>query len=384
VQPLPELFFAGFLGIWASVALAKLIRVLAAGRAVSALRHDCTPFPPPLEAQLPLWLAEKHCGRPTQLMMCPSLAGATVLGFRHPWIAMPQSLVDALSIEELDQVVLHECAHVQRRDDWLRLAQALLQSALWVHPAVALICRWLSLEREIACDEWVVRRTGRAKQYARCLVRAAESGGRATVESLFAPTLFGTRHQLVRRVDRLLSPNCRLRTPSFAAAMVCMCALAAVSTHVSAIPLVGEMIAVTLPHVIVPEMTLLTLTQPELATASVASVGRAVVRPTVRLKPDTTYRGTPGGRERPDTTSEIADLDDRGKADASTPPQLIVSKAFAGAYAVLHAPSDRASSDSGWQRAAAAGTQIGETAEKASVRLANAFTRAGVSLARRF
>jgi beta-lactamase regulating signal transducer with metallopeptidase domain len=385
VQPLPELFFAGFLGLWASAALAQLIRVLAAGRAVSALRNNCTPFPPPLEAQLPLWSDEKHCGRSTRLMICPSLAGATVLGFRHPWIAMPQSLVDALSIEELDQVVLHEYAHVQRRDDWLRLAQALVQSALWVHPAVALICRWLNLEREIACDEWVVRRTGRAKQYARCLVRAAECCRRTTVEPLFAPTLFGTQHQMVRRVDRLLSTNGRLRgTPSFAAAMGCVCVLAAVSTHVSAIPLVGELIAVTLPHVVVPEMRLLTLTQPEISTASVGSLGRATVRPTVRLKPDPTFRGTSGGGERPDTTSEIADLDDRGQADASTSPQLMVSKVFDGAYEVPQAFSDRASSESAWQRAAAAGTQIGETAEKGSVRLANAFTRAGVSLARRF
>jgi hypothetical protein len=86
----------------------------------------------------------------------------------------------------------------------------------------------------------------------------------------------------------------------------------------------------------------------------------------------------------PDTTSEIASLDNRGKADASPSPQLIASKAFDGAYEVLQAASDRASSESAWQRAAAAGTQIGETAEKASVRLANTFTRAGVSLARRF
>ena len=109
-----------------------------------------------------------------------------------------------------------------------------------------------------------------------------------------------------------------------------------------------------------------------------------MVRAAVRMEPDTTYGGTPVGRETPDTVFEIADLDDRGKTDASPSPQLIVRKAFDGAYEVLQAPSDRASSESAWQRAAAAGTQISETAEKASARLANAFTRAGVSLARRF
>ena len=68
-------------------------------------------------------------------MICDAVPGATVLGFHRPCIAIPPSLVEALTIDELDQVILHEYAHVQRRDDWSRLAQTLLLSVLWIHPA---------------------------------------------------------------------------------------------------------------------------------------------------------------------------------------------------------------------------------------------------------
>ena len=77
-------------------------------------------------------------------MICDAVPGATVLGFQRPCIALPSSLVEALTADELDQMILHEHAHVQRRDDWARLAQALLQSVLWIHPAAAFVGRALN------------------------------------------------------------------------------------------------------------------------------------------------------------------------------------------------------------------------------------------------
>ena len=47
-------------------------------------------------------------------MLCDAVRGATVLGFYRPYIAVPPSLLKALTQDELDQIVLHEHAHVQR------------------------------------------------------------------------------------------------------------------------------------------------------------------------------------------------------------------------------------------------------------------------------
>src|SRR5687768_1568715 len=79
-----------------------------------------------------------------------------VAGFNNPVILIPQSLVAQLSLSELNQVYLHELAHLRRWDDWTNLAQQLLTAVLFFHPAVLWICRQLDLEREIAFDDWVI------------------------------------------------------------------------------------------------------------------------------------------------------------------------------------------------------------------------------------
>ena len=100
--------------------------------------------------------------------------------------------------------MLHEYAHVRRRDDWMHLLQQVLQAVCFVHPGVIWFGRLLRLEREIACDEWVIARTGEPDVYARCLMKLAafELGAAHHVTALQNAT--GQRGQLTQRVERLL------------------------------------------------------------------------------------------------------------------------------------------------------------------------------------
>jgi beta-lactamase regulating signal transducer with metallopeptidase domain len=374
VEAAPAWLLSSFLGIWAVMALVKLGRLAPSLRAVSSLRARCTAFPSDAEARLSLWLEGKRRGRPAQLMICDAVGGAVVLGFRHPFIALPQSMVSALSIEELDQVVLHEYAHVQRRDDWARMAQAVLQAVLWTHPAAAFIGWQLDLERESACDEWVVVRTRSAKGYARCLVRAAELA-HANVGRLFALNFFdGSRH-LVRRVDRLLASNGHTRrSVSIFAACTSACALVIASARLSAVPLIGEMTVTAIPHVAAPSVRVSPPARPEVAPV-VKEVPIRRPRRAAAAHLTVPSAGEPlPGIEKPDTA-----YNDRL-------PATLESKTFSGTYDLGRSTPLPTSSrrETPWQRATNAGVQIGETAQKAGVGLANAFTRAGVSLARKF
>ncbi len=110
VPSAPDFLITIGIGIWAAITLVMLLRLLPGLRAVYALRDRCTPVPSSLESRLPLWLEAKARGRRTRLTICDAVPGATVLGFERPCIAIPSSLVDALAIDELDQVILHEYA----------------------------------------------------------------------------------------------------------------------------------------------------------------------------------------------------------------------------------------------------------------------------------
>jgi hypothetical protein len=91
-----------------------------------------------------------------------------------PRILIPDWAWRDLHVEELKVILLHELAHFRRWDDWTNLAQKLVRALFFFHPAVWWIEKRLSLEREIACDDAVLAKTGNPRAYAECLVSLAE------------------------------------------------------------------------------------------------------------------------------------------------------------------------------------------------------------------
>ena len=64
------------------------------------------------------------------------IAGPMSLGLIDPAILIPWAFLDKLSDAELDHIVMHELAHLQRRDDWTNLAQRFIEAVLPIQPAV--------------------------------------------------------------------------------------------------------------------------------------------------------------------------------------------------------------------------------------------------------
>ena len=94
--------------------------------------------------------------RKVDLKLCPVQASPVALGFFHPVILLPEEY--ASNPVETEHILRHELAHVCRRDDWGNLAQNFIQAGLFFHPAVWWISKRLALEREIACDDYVLQR----------------------------------------------------------------------------------------------------------------------------------------------------------------------------------------------------------------------------------
>ena len=114
-------------------------------------------------------------GRRAELMICDAVPGATVLGFQRPCIAIPSSLARSAADRRARS---SDSSRARPRAAPRRLVAAragLMFCGLWIHPAALFVSRALNREREMACDEWVVARTGQPKAYARCLAHAAEA-----------------------------------------------------------------------------------------------------------------------------------------------------------------------------------------------------------------
>ena len=98
-----------------------------------------------------------------RLLISKQIAGPMSLGFIDPAILIPWAFLDKLSDAELDHIVMHELAHLQRRDDWTNLAQRFIEEVLPIQPAVYWLSHRMSLERMMECDDWVIAATGTAK-----------------------------------------------------------------------------------------------------------------------------------------------------------------------------------------------------------------------------
>ena len=189
-------------------------RVAGSVRAARRARAGCAPFGVDLESLLRCWNDVKTQGRQTRLLVSSDVRAASVLGGGRPIIAVAPALIERLTPDELDRVVIHEWAHVQRRDDLMSIAHAIVRAIAGWHPAVWWLERRMLIEREIACDEAAVRVTGCPKRYAACLTAIATIPA-TSLEPIEAVGVLSTP-ALTRRVVRILSQR-RLASPALSA-----------------------------------------------------------------------------------------------------------------------------------------------------------------------
>ena len=99
----------------------------------------------------------------------------------RPRLLLPTELWSSLEPDEQTSLLLHELAHLRRRDHWVRWLELVVGGLYWWHPAVWWARRALREAEEQCCDAWVVWAMPRgAKTYAAALVAALEfvSGAR--------------------------------------------------------------------------------------------------------------------------------------------------------------------------------------------------------------
>ena len=131
------------------------------------------------------------------------------VGYVHPVVLLPSSLMAHLDDQQLLQVLVHECAHALRRDALVALFQRVLVAVLWFHPLVYVVNRLLDHVREEICDNYVLH-TASAKDYAQTLLTVAESLSQPN--RWFAPALIQTA-KLENRIAGLLnSRRCIMTT----------------------------------------------------------------------------------------------------------------------------------------------------------------------------
>jgi hypothetical protein len=136
-------------------------------------------------------------------------------------LILPEGLVTQLTPEARDTLLIHELAHIRRRDHWVRWLELVVVAIFWWHP-VAWIARWRvqQLEEE-CCDAWVVwARPAAARTYAKALLQTVDF--LADVRPALPPAASGLGYVnlLKRRLKMILGQphNHRLSWPALVGA----------------------------------------------------------------------------------------------------------------------------------------------------------------------
>jgi beta-lactamase regulating signal transducer with metallopeptidase domain len=180
--------------VW-SIAMCSAFMHLALGVfRLGALRRSCKVINPadlaPALAEIAREFSVSHS---VTLATSDRLTVPSAIGFFQPMIVIPAWALHELTPEEFRVILLHESAHLHRRDDWTNLLQKSLRALFIFHPAVWWIERQLSLEREMACDDHVLAETGNPRGYAKCLV--------SLLERSFGHRALAMAQAAVRRAD---------------------------------------------------------------------------------------------------------------------------------------------------------------------------------------
>ena len=155
-NPIPIAFAVWFVGLlaWTAVGALRYRR----------LRREWLVGAQPLPARLDPILA--RVARKLNLRHIPrvciqhAVPGPAVVGFLRPVAVLPTELVERGSPQQIEHVLLHELAHVARRDPLVSLVCFSVQLIYWFHPLAWLARRRLALLREICCDQTVARALG--------------------------------------------------------------------------------------------------------------------------------------------------------------------------------------------------------------------------------
>ena len=223
------------LAAWAAASIYRVVRLAHSAWRVHRLARNARPLH--CTAAMAGLLRRRESSRGVDLCASDEVDVPSVVGFLRPRILLPSALCSEMAASDVQYVILHELEHLRRRDDWTNLLQKLVLAVFPINVVLVWMERRVCAERELACDDGVVRLTGRRKAYAACLANLAEHSLRRR-GMLLVLGVGQRRSELERRVCRILhTPQGKWRSwSSPASAALILGAVFAVSTFCARVP----------------------------------------------------------------------------------------------------------------------------------------------------
>jgi tetratricopeptide (TPR) repeat protein len=152
----------------------------------------------------------------------PSIRSPFLVGLRRPVLCWPEA-DGPIPPHARAAVILHELAHLKRRDHWTAGIEAAARCLWWWNPLVRYAAAQTRRLRELACDAWVVERHPQDRNaYARALLEAASAPSEPSPAGLGESLGWIGSGSRVRERLRALYVDRRPATPAATGALVAL------------------------------------------------------------------------------------------------------------------------------------------------------------------
>ena len=220
------------LAVWAAVLLAIVLTLAWAGFTVRRIVKHARP----LDSQdwlIPLFEVSDRLGleEPPRLLQSTHTKMPFACGLMQATIVLPAE-AESWSLDRRHAVLLHELAHVRRRDLVGHTLGRLVCAVYWFHPLVWTAAKRLRSESERACDDLALACGARATDYAEHLLDIVTSV-RGDSTPLVALAM-ARRKEFEGRMLAILDPELRHSTPSRRQSMALVISLALLAVVVGA------------------------------------------------------------------------------------------------------------------------------------------------------
>ena len=188
--------------IWFLIIFAKSIQLLAGLNGLNQLRNNQVYAAGVIwDEHLELLSDKIGLNKQVKLLQSGIAKVPMALGHVKPLILIPLGLLNSLSSTEVEAILLHELAHIKRRDFLVNLLQSFIEIIFFFNPAVLWVSQLIKTEREHCCDDLAIASISDRKNYVKALISCQEFEQRAPA---YAMRITGKKGSLLNRVSRVL------------------------------------------------------------------------------------------------------------------------------------------------------------------------------------
>ena len=141
-------------------------------------------------------------------------------GWRKPVIFLHQNF-ESLPESQQRLILLHEIAHIRRKDALSNLITQLTCAIFWFNPLIWLTAHWSKIDMEKACDDWVIQVSDQKYDYASMMLDIIEKT-QSRLSFMHKRLAFANKNELKMRMLAILDEKVNRSTLSLYAQIACL------------------------------------------------------------------------------------------------------------------------------------------------------------------